>query len=568
ARKDEAKAWLGPHMRKIKDSMQSALPFAMDPVVYDFSINDRGTTAEFLPGGVGIPSSKYCLQHLREWVLLGDSLARPHRHELGLFTQRWVGSQDRVATEVLARLLPGVLVPQGGEGLQAVLDRGGFDPVVHEAVRSDLRAGRIGLAQNRLPPDTFIEDVRHGDVLRRNDLDPRYAEVGSQAIREGRVMVLTLAGGASTRWTQGAGTVKALHPFATLGGAYRSFLEVHRAKWRRAGREQGMAPLHVVTTSELTWPAVDPVVRAWNREEPEVPIRSSPGKSLGLRMVPMVRDLKFLWEETGQQKLEERKQKVLEGGHRALMDWAQSAGEGADYRDNIPSQCVHPVGHWYEVANLLINGTLASELELRPGTEWVLLHNLDTLGVVLDPLLLGHAIATGRSFCWEVITRRLEDRGGGLARVNGRLRLVEGMAFPREEDECRLSYYNSATCWIHLDTLLALFGLGRGDLRDQRAIMAGVRALAARMPSYITIKEVKRRWGHGQEDVFPLSQWEKLFGDMSALPDLQTGYYLVDRFRGQQLKDPAQLDTWVRDGSRDRIAALCDFGKGSAPPPT
>ena len=39
--------------------------------------------------------------------------------------------------------------------------------------------------------------------------------------------------------------------------------------------------------------------------------------------------------------------------------------------------------------------------------------------------------------------RRIEDRGGGLARVDGRLRLVEGLALPREEDEFALTYYNS-----------------------------------------------------------------------------------------------------------------------------
>ena len=373
-------------------------------------------------------------------------------------------------------------------------------------------------------------------------------------------MVLTLAGGASTRWTQGAGTVKALHPFAPLGGGYRNFLDVHRAKWRRTGREYGFSPLQVITTSELTLPAVEPLVQAWNHAEPGLPVWTSPGRSIGLRMVPTLRDLRFLWEESSQQRLEERKEKVRESGRRALMDWALAAGEGADYTDNLASQCVHPVGHWYEIANLLLNGTLARVIDQRPQTDWILLHNLDTLGAVLDPGLLGHAMATGRRFCWEVITRRLEDHGGGLARVNGRLRLVEGLAFPREEDEFRLSYYNSATCWIHVDTLLGLFGLERGSLSDLAKVRLGVRSLGARMPTYITVKDVKRRWGHGQEDVFPLSQWEKLFGDMSALNDLETGFYLVDRLRGQQLKDPVQLDAWVRDGSRDAIAALCDFG--------
>ena len=47
-----------------------------------------------------------------------------------------------------------------------------------------------------------------------------------------------------------------------------------------------------------------------------------------------------------------------------------------------------------------------------------------------------------------------------------------------------------------------------------------VRALAARMPTYITLKDVKKRWGKGQEDVFPVAQFEKLWGDMTALPEI------------------------------------------------
>jgi hypothetical protein len=37
------------------------------------------------------------------------------------------------------------------------------------------------------------------------------------------------------------------------------------------------------------------------------------------------------------------------------------------------------------------------------------------------------------------------------------------------------------------------------------------------MPTYVTLKDVKKRWGHGQEDVYPVAQFEKLWGDMSAL---------------------------------------------------
>ncbi len=31
-------------------------------------------------------------------------------------------------------------------------------------------------------------------------------------------------------------------------------------------------------------------------------------------------------------------------------------GEASDYRDNVPLQCLHPVGHWFEIPNLLKNG--------------------------------------------------------------------------------------------------------------------------------------------------------------------------------------------------------------------
>ena len=52
-------------------------------------------------------------------------------------------------------------------------------------------------------------------------------------------------------------------------------------------------------------------------------------------------------------------------------------------------------------------------------------------------------------------------------------------------------------------------------------VAAAIRAMAAKMPTYITLKDVKKRWGHGQEDVFPVAQFEKLWGDMTALPEVQ-----------------------------------------------
>src|SRR5947209_16310582 len=132
-----------------------------------------------------------------------------------------------------------------------------------------------------------------------------------------------------------------------------------------------------------------------------------------------------------------------------------------------------------------------------------MVHNIDTMGADVDPVVFGYHLDQGAAMTMEVITRRLDDRGGGLARIDGRLRLIEGMAIPREELEFELSYYNSNTCWIDIDRLLHVFGLTRADLRDTGKVTAAVRALAIRMPTYITLKDVKKRWGKGQEDIFP-----------------------------------------------------------------
>ena len=179
----------------------------------------------------------------------------------------------------------------------------------------------------------------------------------------------------------------------------------------------------------------------------------------------------------------------------------------------------------------------------------------------VNPAALGYHLESGNALTFEVVPRRIEDRGGGLARVNGQIRLLEGLAQPREEDELNLSYYNTMTTWIQIDPLLQLFGLTREDLQrgDEAQLAKAVRKVAHRIPTYVTIKDVKYRWGHGQEDIYPVAQIEKLWSDMSALTDIQCGYIAVPRYRGQQMKDPAQLDSWVTDGSKDHVASLCHF---------
>jgi hypothetical protein len=549
-------------MRARKNELAASLPFAMDPVVYRFAINPLGTASELLTGSDALLSAEYYLCMLPRWLQEGSrSFSELKRRELDGFSKLHLrgARAERVGPQLLGRLLPATRAQDSEDSLSALLERYGFDADQHERIRDDLRGERIGLAKNRLPADTPIEDVLPSDVVQSHAFGADVEQAGRLALERGEVFVLTLAAGAGSRWTHGAGTVKAIYPFAKLADRFRTFLEVHLAKTRRRGRQFGVVPPHVITTSHLTHEPIASLLRRENGYGLGDAVVLSEGRSIGLRLVPMARDLRFAWAELREQKLEERKQKVRDDARAALIAWATSSGEASDYRDNIAAQCLHPVGHWYEVANLLLNGTLARLLEATPQLKYAMLHNIDTLGADLDPRWLGRHIQSGACLSFEVMERRLEDRGGGLGRVSGRPRLVEGLALPREEDEAKLTYYNSLTTFIAIDSLLAHFGLSRADLHNQRAVRRGVRALAQRLPTYITLKEVKRRWGNAQEDVFPVTQFEKLWGDMSTLPDVAVEFFCVPRSRGQQLKDVAQLDGWLRDGSKEYVESLCDF---------
>ncbi|MBI1338040.1 MAG: UTP--glucose-1-phosphate uridylyltransferase [Phycisphaera sp.] len=562
-RKSEAQRVLQETMSQLKGQLQHAMPFAMEPVVYDFAINPRGTWAKMLCGDEGLlPRSYYALMAPR-WLRTDPRDLKPAtRSELQKLARASKRHEDLagLTESLIHQMLPEDSDTQSGHGptLLQLLSANGFDPKLHEQVRSELEAGRIGLSQNRLPSTTRIEDVSPGEVTdMTGDPDPVRTELGRIALSEGRVAVVTLAAGAGSRWTQGAGVVKGLHPFAKLSGRHRSFLETHLAKSRKIGKTFGKPVPHVVTTSYLTHDPIEAYLAAHDHYGYEGDLVLSRGYSVGQRMIPMVRDLRFAWEEMPQQVLDEQAQKVRESLRAALIHWARQSGEASDYTDNLPLQCLHPVGHWFEVPNMLRNGVLKQLLKKHPELTTLLLHNIDTVGADLDPHILGQHLGAGNGLTFEVITRRIDDRGGGLARVDGHVRLVEGLAMPREEDEFDLSYYNSATCWIEIDHLLTMLGLSRDDLDDQPRVDAAVRALGRRMPTYVTLKDVKKRWGHGQEDVFPVCQFEKLWGDMTALPESKAGFVVVPRQRGQQIKEQAQLDGWFRDGSADYVNARC-----------
>ena len=200
----------------------------MEPVVYDFAINERGTRADLLRGRRGADARRLlhadrarrcCARDPRLLPAAAPRRAGPLRRRLPRRARSWP-AWCRPCSTTCCRAPPGT-APAAAQSLEALLERYGFDRVQHEQIRADLRAGRIGLAQNRLPASSAIEDV----APRRRAATPRAACPNRCAAR------------AWTRWPparwpwsrwpaapaaagrKGAGVVKALNPFCPAGRA-------------------------------------------------------------------------------------------------------------------------------------------------------------------------------------------------------------------------------------------------------------------------------------------------------------------------------------------------------------
>ena len=131
-----------------------------------------------------------------------------------------------------------------------LLEEHGFDRVQHEQIRADLKEGRIGLAQNRLPASAVIEDVQGRRRGGRHALGSRrladLKAAGLAALKNGEVAVVTLAAGRGQPLDAGGGR----------GQGAASVLQ--------AGR-RGIAP-----SSRRTWPRA-----AASRARPALPFRTS-----------------------------------------------------------------------------------------------------------------------------------------------------------------------------------------------------------------------------------------------------------------------------------------------------
>jgi UDP-N-acetylglucosamine pyrophosphorylase len=273
-----------------------------------------------------------------------------------------------------------------------------------------------------------------------DESNSEFYKTGMNAISNNEVAVITFSGGTGSRWTHGSAVAKAINPFLKVEGKYRTFLEQHIAKSRKTGKLFRAKIQHVFTTSYLTHDAIEHFLKVFDYFDYEGHIYLSQAKSIGNRVYPMERDLRFLWEEQIQQKLDENSQKLLDNIHNALIDWVKSRGEGRDYSENKYITDLIPRDIGMKIPNLIKNGCLASMLKDNPNLKYLFCHNIDTMGAYIEPVLLGMHVNRRSCLTFEVTPRRIEDQGGGLAKVNGSIQLIEGLAIPVEEDEYKLSY--------------------------------------------------------------------------------------------------------------------------------
>lgn len=515
-------------MHELKATYAASYPFIIDPVVYDFDFNHNGIMATL---------SK------------GEDAVIPEIQPI-----KTVGGKEKLSQY---------------RKLEAdIKESYGFDPESHENMRSMLISGEISLEKNKLPSGTGIDDVTDKDIvdLAKNAEEKKLNDIGMNALKNGEAAVVTFAAGMGSRWSHGAAVAKAINPFLKTGGSFRTFIELHLAKSRKSAELSGHRVPHIFTTSYLTHGSIEAYLKRFDYFGYKDDIYLSPGKSIGRRVYPMVRDLKLIRDKELRKTAVGEASHDRETQHKAIIDWVKAKVEGSDYSDNEPFLRFNPPGHWYEIPNLLKNGTMAKLLNDNPGLKYILASNIDTLGVNISTDLLGAHISNGSCFTFEVIPRHIDDKGGGLARINGKLQLIEGLALPGEDDELKLRYHSTLTNWISIDRLLEFFGLNREIIlrpekeKDRQGkIIEAIHRVERMLPTYVTIKNVKYLWGNGHEDIYPVAQFEKLWGDMTGLEDLSVSYIEVSRYRGQQLKEPSKLDRWMNDGSFEYLMNIASF---------
>jgi len=267
----------------------------MDPVVYDFAINEHGSVAALLTDADRAAAAGYYQQSVPRCLRQeARNLTPRERTDLQQFTQaaRHQPEFAAVLPTLLDRLLPSATAGSDTGRLDTLLDENGFDRVQHEQIRADLRGGRIGLAMNRLPPTTKIEDVPAESLFDASTAPEDFCRQGEAALRAAKSRSSLMPPGWAAAGRREPGSSKGSIPSRSSPDVIGiSSTSTSRKRSRCRGRSAPSSPrFH----HEL--PDHAPIERFLRETAGDALDRTvwlSPGRSIGLRLVPTVRDLQF-----------------------------------------------------------------------------------------------------------------------------------------------------------------------------------------------------------------------------------------------------------------------------------
>ncbi len=241
----------GHHDARPSGELEHALPFAMEPVVYDFAINPHGTFADLLAADDGAAAAGYYALIVPAMLRLDPRTLSPTRRaELDRFATacRTRPELSGMVQTLFDRLLPRTC---GASGASSTSPRC-WRPMASTACSTSRSAPTCAAGGSAWPRTACRSAARSTtsrptmSPTRRASCRANTVDLGLQALADGAVAVVTLAGGAGSRWTQGAGVVKALHPFA---GWAASTAPSSKSTWPRAAASASFAATRSRTSS-------------------------------------------------------------------------------------------------------------------------------------------------------------------------------------------------------------------------------------------------------------------------------------------------------------------------------
>jgi UTP--glucose-1-phosphate uridylyltransferase len=347
--------------------------------------------------------------------------------------------------------------------IRASLERHAFDSITFQELRRRMLAGERSAAHNRLRGSNALPEPSDLATLPAPGTAEHaaLAERGQAALRAGEVGCVVLAGGMATRF---GGVVKAA--VDALPG--RSFLSLKLGDIRAAARRAGArVPVYLMSS----FATHDSLLELCERERcDEMPVEVF-SQFISLRLTP----------------------------------------DGELFRDDDGKASPYAPGHGD--MSFALEGSGALGRFVAQGGRVLTMSNVDNLGAVLEPAVIGAHLASGAELTVEVVERRKGEPGGAPARIDGRLQIVEDFRFPEGFDLDSIPYFNTNTFVLDAEALARPFAL----------------------TWFLVRKKVD-----GREAI----QFERLVGELSAF--LSCGCLVVPRDgaggRFQPVKDPQELE--------------------------